>query len=129
MAEIAQVKKVADQEIERARTAALAEAEAKIADARTELEMEAKIQAETAAAQADTARSQAKTAEAQARTAQALAKAISVPVIASGGVTDMDCIVKLNAVKDAGIEGVIIGRALYERTISLVEAQAYIDQN
>jgi phosphoribosylformimino-5-aminoimidazole carboxamide ribotide isomerase len=58
-----------------------------------------------------------------------LAKAISVPVIASGGVTDMDCIVKLNAVKDAGIEGVIIGRALYERTISLVEAQAYIDQN
>jgi phosphoribosylformimino-5-aminoimidazole carboxamide ribotide isomerase len=60
---------------------------------------------------------------------QALAKAISVPVIASGGVTDMDCIVKLNAVKDAGIEGVIIGRALYERTISLVEAQAYIDQN
>ena len=60
---------------------------------------------------------------------EALAKAISVPVIASGGVTDMDCIVKLNAVKKAGIEGVIIGRALYERTISLVEAQAYIDQN
>jgi len=59
----------------------------------------------------------------------ALAKSINVPVIASGGVTDMDCIVKLNEVKGSGIEGVIIGRALYERTISLVEAQAYIDQH
>ncbi len=59
----------------------------------------------------------------------ALAKSINVPVIASGGVTDMDCIVKLNEVKSSGIEGVIIGRALYERTISLVEAQAYIDQH
>jgi len=58
-----------------------------------------------------------------------LAESISVPVIASGGVTDMECIIQLNAVKDSGIEGVIIGRALYERTISLPEAQAYIDQN
>jgi phosphoribosylformimino-5-aminoimidazole carboxamide ribotide isomerase len=58
-----------------------------------------------------------------------LAESISVPVIASGGVTDMDCIVKLNEVKDAGIEGVIIGRALYERTINLPDAQAYIDQH
>jgi len=60
---------------------------------------------------------------------RALAKSIDVPVIASGGVTDMDCIIQLNQVKDSGIEGVIIGRALYERTISLVEAQAYIDQH
>ena len=58
-----------------------------------------------------------------------LAESINVPVIASGGVTDMECIVELNAVKNSGIEGVIIGRALYERTISLPEAQAYIDQN
>ncbi len=58
-----------------------------------------------------------------------LAEAISVPVIASGGVTDMDCIIRLNEVKAAGIEGVIIGRALYERTINLPEAQAYIDQH
>jgi len=58
-----------------------------------------------------------------------LARSISVPVIASGGVTDMDCIVKLNEVKDSGIEGVIIGRALYERTIDLAEAQVYIDQH
>jgi len=58
-----------------------------------------------------------------------LARSISVPVIASGGVTDLDCIVKLNEVKDSGIEGVIIGRALYERTIDLAEAQVYIDQH
>lgn len=58
-----------------------------------------------------------------------LAESINVPVIASGGVTDMDCIVKLNAVKRSGIEGIIIGRALYERTVNLAEAQAYIDQN
>jgi len=58
-----------------------------------------------------------------------LAESINVPVIASGGVTDMGCIVRLNAVKSAGIEGVIIGRALYERAISLPDAQAYIDQN
>ena len=58
-----------------------------------------------------------------------LAESISVPVIASGGVTDMGCIIELNKVKDSGIEGVIIGRALYERTIGLEEAQAYIDQH
>jgi phosphoribosylformimino-5-aminoimidazole carboxamide ribotide isomerase len=59
----------------------------------------------------------------------ALAKSISVPVIASGGVTNIDDIKNLNQVKDAGIEGVIIGRALYERTISLPDAQAYMDSH
>lgn len=58
-----------------------------------------------------------------------LASAVSIPVIASGGVTNMDDIIKLNEVKDSGIEGVIIGRALYERSISLEEAQHYVDQN
>jgi phosphoribosylformimino-5-aminoimidazole carboxamide ribotide isomerase len=58
-----------------------------------------------------------------------LASAISIPVIASGGVTDMNDIIRLNEAKHAGIEGVIIGRALYENTISLVQAQQYIDQN
>ncbi len=56
-----------------------------------------------------------------------LAKSISIPVIASGGVTNIDDIKHLNAVKDSGIEGVIIGRALYEGTIDLTEAQAYVD--
>jgi len=59
----------------------------------------------------------------------ALAQSISVPVIASGGVTNIDDIKNLNKVKDSGIEGVIIGRALYERSISLPEAQAYMDSH
>jgi len=58
-----------------------------------------------------------------------LASVISIPVIASGGVTDMNDIIKLNETKQSGIEGVIIGRALYEGTISLEQAQKYIDQN
>lgn len=58
-----------------------------------------------------------------------LAESVSIPVIASGGVTDIEDIKKLNAVKSSGIEGTIIGRALYERTIDLQEAQAYVDQH
>jgi phosphoribosylformimino-5-aminoimidazole carboxamide ribotide isomerase len=58
-----------------------------------------------------------------------LASAINIPVIASGGVTDMNDIIKLNETKQSGIEGVIIGRALYEGAISLEQAQRYIDQN
>ena len=56
-----------------------------------------------------------------------LAEAVSIPVIASGGVTNIEDIKKLNKVKNSGIEGVIIGRALYEGTIDLSEAQSYID--
>ena len=60
---------------------------------------------------------------------KALAKSVDVPVIASGGVTDMSCIVELNKVKAAGIEGVIIGRALYERSIDLATAQDYVNRH
>ncbi len=59
---------------------------------------------------------------------QHLAESVSIPVIASGGVTDIEDIKRLNNVKSSGIAGVIIGRSLYERTISLPEAQAYIDR-
>ena len=60
---------------------------------------------------------------------RALAEAIDVPVIASGGVTDMGDIERLNGAKQAGIDGVIIGRALYELSISLPQAQAWVDGN
>ena len=56
-----------------------------------------------------------------------LAESVSIPVIASGGVTNIEDIKKLNQIKSSGIEGVIIGRALYEGTIDLTEAQSYID--
>ena len=45
--------------------------------------------------------------------------AVKVPVIGSGGVTTVDDIVELMS---AGLAGCIIGRALYEGTITLAEA-------
>lgn len=56
-----------------------------------------------------------------------LANCLTIPVIASGGVTNMDDIKKLCAVADAGIMGAIIGRALYEGAIDLAQAQAFAD--
>ncbi|MCB1756226.1 MAG: 1-(5-phosphoribosyl)-5-[(5-phosphoribosylamino)methylideneamino] imidazole-4-carboxamide isomerase, partial [Gammaproteobacteria bacterium] len=57
----------------------------------------------------------------------ALAKAIDIPVIASGGVSTFADIEKLCAVADSGIQGAIIGRALYEGTIDLAQAQHAAD--
>ena len=51
-----------------------------------------------------------------------LAKAVSIPVIASGGVATIADIEKLLAIDDCEIYGVIIGRALYTGAISLEEA-------
>jgi phosphoribosylformimino-5-aminoimidazole carboxamide ribotide isomerase len=56
-----------------------------------------------------------------------LASAINIPVIASGGITDLDDIKALLAVADEGIIGTIIGRALYEGSIDLAEAQKLVD--
>lgn len=58
----------------------------------------------------------------------ALASAISMPVIASGGVTDIRDIERLCGVTDSGVSGTIIGRALYEETIDLVEAQQLVEK-
>ena len=52
----------------------------------------------------------------------ALAQSIRVPVIASGGVNHMDDLEALAEVEQEGIMGVIIGRAIYEGDINLVEA-------
>ncbi|WP_414728197.1 1-(5-phosphoribosyl)-5-[(5-phosphoribosylamino)methylideneamino]imidazole-4-carboxamide isomerase [Zhongshania aliphaticivorans] len=57
----------------------------------------------------------------------AMAKASGLPVIASGGVTNMDDIRALQAVADAGILGAITGRAIYEGQLDLREAQSYCD--
>ncbi|MBD2859966.1 1-(5-phosphoribosyl)-5-[(5-phosphoribosylamino)methylideneamino]imidazole-4-carboxamide isomerase [Spongiibacter sp. KMU-158] len=57
----------------------------------------------------------------------ALAKATGMPVIASGGVTNMDDIRVLKDVSDAGILGAITGRAIYEGELDLQEAQAFCD--
>lgn len=51
-----------------------------------------------------------------------LAERVSIPVVASGGVSTIDDIVKLLPLKDVGLAGVITGRALYDGTLSLREA-------
>ncbi|MCX4027172.1 1-(5-phosphoribosyl)-5-[(5-phosphoribosylamino)methylideneamino]imidazole-4-carboxamide isomerase [Endozoicomonas sp. SM1973] len=59
----------------------------------------------------------------------ALAKAINIPVIASGGITNIEDIKALQAVAKDGIEGAITGRAIYEGSLNVAEAQQYCDQN
>ena len=54
----------------------------------------------------------------------ALARAVAVPVIASGGVASIDDLAALASVARDGIEGVIIGRALYDGRIDPVRALA-----
>jgi len=58
----------------------------------------------------------------------AMAQASSIPIIASGGITNMDDIVALNKVARQGILGAITGRAIYEGTLDVAEAQNFCDQ-
>ena len=51
-----------------------------------------------------------------------LARAIRIPVIASGGITNMDDIRALGAASGDGIMGAITGRAIYEGTLDFAEA-------
>jgi phosphoribosylformimino-5-aminoimidazole carboxamide ribotide isomerase len=51
-----------------------------------------------------------------------LLKETRLNVIASGGVSDLKDLVKLNKFKKQGLSGVIIGKALYEGKFTLVEA-------
>lgn len=53
---------------------------------------------------------------------RALAAAIGIPVTASGGVGSLDDIVALRACEAAGIDAVIVGRALYTGAVRLPEA-------
>jgi len=59
----------------------------------------------------------------------AMARASTIPVIASGGITNMDDIAALLAVAKEGICGAITGRAIYEGTLDVALAQAYCDEN
>lgn len=48
-----------------------------------------------------------------------LAEALSIPVVASGGVHSLDDVARLREVASSGIEGVIVGRALYDGAVTL----------
>lgn len=51
-----------------------------------------------------------------------LASQLSIPVIASGGIRDLDDIRKLLAVEDDGVTMAILGRSLYEGTLDFTQA-------
>jgi phosphoribosylformimino-5-aminoimidazole carboxamide ribotide isomerase len=55
---------------------------------------------------------------------RALAEAISIPVIASGGLSTLDDIRRLMAIEASGVTGVITGKAIYSGAIDLREAVA-----
>lgn len=57
-----------------------------------------------------------------------LAQSINIPVIASGGITNLDDIRALCEVADEGIMGAITGRAIYEGTLDFVEGQKLADE-
>jgi len=57
-----------------------------------------------------------------------MAQASSIPVIASGGITNMDDVRKLMSAREPGITGAITGRAIYEGTLDIREAQQFCDQ-
>jgi len=58
----------------------------------------------------------------------ALADAVSIPIIASGGVSTMADVQVLGENMQRGISGAIVGRALYEDSLDLGEAQALADE-
>ncbi|MFK8076909.1 MAG: 1-(5-phosphoribosyl)-5-[(5-phosphoribosylamino)methylideneamino]imidazole-4-carboxamide isomerase [Granulosicoccus sp.] len=57
----------------------------------------------------------------------ALADSVNIPIIASGGVSTIADIDSLGKQMHRGISGAIVGRALYEGTLELAEAQALAD--
>lgn len=57
-----------------------------------------------------------------------LAQAVSIPIIASGGLTSLQDIEALCAVEADGVVGVIAGRAIYNGNINLTLAQKYADE-
>ena len=56
-----------------------------------------------------------------------LAQALRIPVIASGGITDLRDIDALCAAEGEGVIGAITGRAIYEGTLDFAAAQARAD--
>jgi phosphoribosylformimino-5-aminoimidazole carboxamide ribotide isomerase len=57
-----------------------------------------------------------------------LAQAVSIPVIASGGLTSLADIDALCDIENDGVMGVIAGRAIYNGQINLASAQKYADE-
>ncbi|WP_038329033.1 1-(5-phosphoribosyl)-5-[(5-phosphoribosylamino)methylideneamino]imidazole-4-carboxamide isomerase [Kingella kingae] len=57
-----------------------------------------------------------------------LAQAVNIPIIASGGLTNLDDVRALWAVAKQGVAGAITGRAIYEGSIQFDQAQQLADE-
>jgi phosphoribosylformimino-5-aminoimidazole carboxamide ribotide isomerase len=57
-----------------------------------------------------------------------LASSVKIPVIASGGITNIDDIRRLCETDEPGIVGAITGRAIYEGTLDFAAAQKLADE-
>jgi phosphoribosylformimino-5-aminoimidazole carboxamide ribotide isomerase len=57
-----------------------------------------------------------------------LAQALHIPVIASGGITNLEDVKALCAIEAEGVVGAITGRAIYEGTLDFAAAQALADE-
>ncbi|WP_295625222.1 1-(5-phosphoribosyl)-5-[(5-phosphoribosylamino)methylideneamino]imidazole-4-carboxamide isomerase [uncultured Nitrosomonas sp.] len=57
-----------------------------------------------------------------------LARELTIPVIASGGITNINDVQKLCEIESEGIIGAITGRAIYEGSLNFKEAQVLADQ-
>ena len=57
-----------------------------------------------------------------------LAEAVSVPVIASGGLTNLDDIRALCEAESSGVEAAVTGRAIYQGAIDFKQAQELADE-
>jgi phosphoribosylformimino-5-aminoimidazole carboxamide ribotide isomerase len=55
-----------------------------------------------------------------------IARAVTIPVIASGGIASLEDLRTLAPLQDEGVEGVVIGRALYARAFTLLEARTVV---
>ncbi|MDZ7751981.1 MAG: 1-(5-phosphoribosyl)-5-[(5-phosphoribosylamino)methylideneamino]imidazole-4-carboxamide isomerase [Gammaproteobacteria bacterium] len=57
-----------------------------------------------------------------------LAQSVHIPIIASGGITNLEDVRRLCEVADEGISGAITGRAIYEGTLDFAEGQRLADE-
>ena len=55
-----------------------------------------------------------------------IARAVTIPIIASGGVASLEDLRTLAPLENEGVEGIVIGRALYARAFTLLEARAVL---
>ena len=57
------------------------------------------------------------------------AKSINIPVIVSGGVSSIDDIIEIKKNENAGIMGVISGRAIYDEKLDIKECNIVLEEN